>query len=273
MRRAGKILFTKAVATGNDFVIVDGRKLKIEGGLSKVARKLCDRKAGVGADGLLIIEKSKKADFRMRIFNPDGTEAEMCGNGSRCAALYAAAKGIGRARDMAIETIAGVLKAKVSGNTVKVRLTEPKEIKWNFCLMIDKCPYQLNFVNTGVPHVVHFVQDLGVIDVKNLGSHMRHSGEFAPEGTNADFVKVLGRHKIRIRTYERGVEDETLACGTGAVASAIIAAEAEKLVSPITVETRGGEKLKVYFELVEGNFKNVYLEGKARLVFDGNLQV
>ena len=206
----------------------------------------------------------------MRVFNPDGSEAEMCGNGSRCVALYAADKKIAQT-EMTIETVAGVLNAAVNGDMVRVRLTEPKDIKWNFCLMINKCPYRLNFVNTGVPHVIHFVEDLEKVDVKNLGSHMRNHGEFSPEGTNADFVKVLGKNNIKIRTYERGVEDETLACGTGAVASAIISAEAEKMQSPVTVETRSGEKLKVYFELIEGNFRNVYLEGAAKLVYEGEM--
>ena len=152
---------------------------------------------------------------------------------------------------------------------MKVKLPDPKEIKWNFCLMINKCPYHLNFVDTGVPHVVHFVDDLDKVDVKNIGSHIRGHSEFSPEGTNADFVKVVDKRNIKIRTYERGVEDETLACGTGAVASAIIAAESEKMVSPVTVETRGGEKLKVYFDMVDANFRNVYLEGKAKLVYEG----
>jgi diaminopimelate epimerase len=124
-----------------------------------------------------------------------------------------------------------------------------------------------------VPHVIHFVEDLDKVDVRNLGSHIRSHGEFSPEGANADFVKVIDKHAIAIRTYERGVEDETLACGTGAVASAIIAAEAEKMPSPITVETRGGEKLKVYFEMINSNFRNVYLEGRAQLVYRGVIEI
>lgn len=265
-----KIPFTKAVATGNDFIIVDNRACVIKGSPAELAKKVCDRKYSIGADGLLVLEASKKCDFRMRIFNPDGSEAEMCGNGSRCIALYAMAKKIAK-NEMTIDTIAGVLNASVKADTVRVRLTPPKDIKWNLCLMINKCPYKVNFIDTGVPHVVHFVEDLESIDVKNLGSHMRSHGEFSPEGTNANFVKVVDKHNIKIRTYERGVEDETLACGTGAVASAVIAAEAEKLASPITVETTGGERLKVYFEIIEGDFKNVYLEGKAKLVFEGTI--
>lgn len=262
------IKFTKAVATGNDFIIVDNRLSAVGYRLPELASRLCSRKYSIGADGLLVIEGSKRSDFKMRIFNPDGSEAEMCGNGSRCVALYAVSKKIARP-EMTIETIAGILNAAVKGDLVKVRLTEPKNIKWNFCLTIEKCPYKLSFIDTGVPHVVHFADELDKIDVKNLGSHIRNHGEFSPDGTNADFVKIIDKKNISIRTYERGVEDETLACGTGAVASAIIAAETEKMGSPITVETRSGERLKVYFDIVDGNFKNVYLEGKAKLVYEG----
>ncbi len=269
-----KIEFTKAVATGNDFIIVDN----MDGSIPKKARpefakRACDRKKSIGADGVLFIENSKNADFKMRIFNPDGSEAKMCGNGSRCAALFAAAKNIAKKEKMTIETLAGTLDASVKGDIVKVKLTDPKDIKWNFCLMINKCPYEVNFIDTGVPHVIHFTEDLEKIDVKNIGSHIRHHGEFSPEGTNADFVKVVNRHTIRVRTYERGVEDETLACGTGAVASAVISAEAEKMSSPVTVETQSGEKVKVYFELKDGNFRNVYLEGRAKLVYEGELKI
>lgn len=263
-----KIRFTKSVATGNDFIIVDNRSSVIRFPLPEFAGKICKRKWSIGADGLLVIEKSKKADFKMRIFNPDGSEAEMCGNGSRCVALYAAANRIAK-KDMAIETLAGTLAASVRGGVVKVKLPNPKDIKWNLCLMIHKCPYKVNFVNAGVPHVIYFTDDLHKVDVKDLGSHIRYHKEFSPEGANADFVKVVNKHNIKVRTYERGVEDETLACGTGAIASAIISAESEKMTSPITVETWGGEKLKVYFELIGGNFKNVYLEGRAKLVYEG----
>lgn len=262
------VRFQKAVATGNDFIIIDGRSRPAVSRPSEFAKKVCDRKRSVGADGLLVIERSNKADFKMRIFNPDGSEAEMCGNGSRCIALYAAAKKITK-HEMTIDTLAGILSASVKKDVVKVRLPDPKDIRWNLCLTINKCPYKLNFINIGVPHVIHFVEDLDNVDVKNLGSEIRYHKEFSPAGANADFVKVAGRDRIKIRTYERGVEDETLACGTGAVASAIIAAESEKSGSPITVETRGGEKLKVYFKLADGSFSNVYLEGKAKLVYEG----
>lgn len=267
------IRFTKAVATGNDFVVVDNRKKVLKNNLAKLAKELCDRKYGIGADGLLLLEESDSADFKMRIFNPDGSEAQMCGNGSRCIALYAFKKKIASS-SMDIETLAGIVGASVSGDNIKVKLTEPKDIQWNLCLMINECPYKVNFANTGVPHVIHFVKDIENISVKELGSSMRYHADFSPEGANVDFVRIVDRNKkkIQVRTYERGVEDETLACGTGAVASAIIAAEAEDISSPITVETRSGEMLKVHFEMVKGDFKNVYLEGKAQLVYEGEIQ-
>ncbi len=267
------IKFTKSVATGNDFIIIDNRTPWAEGRWPGIAKKLCDRRYGIGADGLLLVERSSSADFKMRIFNSDGSQAEMCGNGSRCVALYAHAKKIAPA-DMKIETVAGMLNANVQGQIIKVKLTDPKDIQWNLCLMIQECPYKVNFANTGVPHVIHFVDDLEAVEVKKLGPKMRYHEEFSPAGANVDFVKVTdkSKNKIAVRTYERGVEDETLACGTGAVASAIISAEAEKLVSPVTVETKSGEALKVYFEFQEGSFKNVYLEGKAKLVYEGEIE-
>ena len=190
-----QIKFSKGVATGNDFIIVDNRLLMLSR-LAELAKEICAEKRSVGADGLLVVEPSEKANFKMRIFNPDGSEAEMCGNGSRCVALYAVAKKIAGG-EMTIETLAGVINATVRGDIVKVKLPDPTEIKWNFCLTIHKCPYKVNFVNTGVPHVVHFVENLDRIDVKDLGSHLRSHKEFSPEGTNADFVKVVGKKSIR----------------------------------------------------------------------------
>lgn len=275
MEKAVKMIkFMKAIATGNDFIIIDNRGLVLKNNIDQLAKRLCDRIYGIGADGLLLVEKSKQADFKMRIFNPDGSEAETCGNGLRCIALYAKDKRIALA-DMRIETRAGVIKASIKDGEVKVRLTDPKDIQWNLCVMIQGCPYKVSLANTGVPHVIHFVDDIENIDVKEIGAEMRYHSEFSPAGANVDFVKIInqGKNKIKVRTYERGVEDETLACGTGAVASAIISAEAEKLTSPVTVETRSKELLKVYFELIEGNFMNVYLEGKAQLVYEGTIKI
>jgi diaminopimelate epimerase len=150
-------------------------------------------------------------------------------------------------------------------------MTDPKDIKWNFCLLIGDCPYNISFADTGVPHVVHFAKDIDTLDVKRLGESIRYHKEFSPVGANVNFVQVIDSHTIKVRTYERGVEDETLACGTGVVASAIIAAESEKLSSPISVKTRSGETLKVYFKSEGGTFANVFLEGRAKLVFTGKI--
>jgi diaminopimelate epimerase len=264
-----KINFTKAVATGNDFVVIDNRKGSIKG-LAKLAVALCNRKYGVGADGLLVVERSKKADFRMRIFNSDGSEAEMCGNGSRCIALYARTNRIAPS-NMTIETMAGILSAVVKGDDVKVKLTNPKDLALGVCINIGHSPYELCFVNTGVPHAIHFVDDIKDVDVKGLGESIRYHDAFAPRGTNADFVQIVDKKNIKVRTYERGVEDETLACGTGSVASALISSEIANMSSPVTVETASGEKLKVHFDRKDGNFRDVCLEGRAKLVFDGRI--
>ena len=204
------------VASGNDFVVIERSQNPAINNPRILARSICDRKFGVGADGLLLLEKSKIADVRMRIFNPDGSEAKMCGNGARCSVLY-----IGR-RNTELETKAGIIQSQLKGNSVKIKLTEPKDLKLNLPIKVNNRTLQVNFINTGVPHTVIFVADLDKIDVINLGRQIRFHKRFAPQGTNVDFVEALSNKSIKIRTYERGVEDETLACGTGVVASALI---------------------------------------------------
>lgn len=267
--RKRKFDFTKMVASGNDFIIFDNRRSDLKTG-SEIAIALCARTTGVGADGLIFIEKSKKADFKMRIFNPDGSEAEMCGNGIRCAALY---KGRKNAR---IETLAGYLNAEIQNDGIKVKMTEPKSLQLNVNLDIDGRVYQVNYVNTGVPHAVHFVENLDAANVRMLGRLIRYHRQFEPEGTNVDFQKIIEPGAIEIRTYERGVEAETLACGTGSVASALI--YHHKFVETegthmVNVHTKGDEILKVYFDYNNGNFENVWLKGKARIVYKGECYV
>jgi len=265
------IKFTKMVASGNDFVVaeVKGQRSKVKS-LTDLARKSCDRKYGVGADGLLILEKSKIADVKMRIFNADGSEAEMCGNGARCVALFEA-KGKRQKEKAKIETKAGIIESQVKADNVKIKLTAPKDIRLNMPIKLNNRTLRLNFINTGVPHAVIFVEGLDKIDVANLGNQIRYHSRFAPRGTNVDFVEMLSNNSIKIRTYERGVEDETLACGTGAVASALITDYRLPITDyrNINVHTQGGEILKVYFERIEDKFKNVWLEGKARIVYSG----
>jgi len=219
----------------------------------------------VGADGLLILEKSKLADVKMRIFNADGSEAQMCGNGARCVALYT-----GKSK-IKIETKAGIIESQVNKDSAKVKLTDPKDLKLDIPLTINYRTLRVNFINTGVPHTVIFVEGLDRIDVFNLGRQIRYHKRFAPAGTNVDFIEVIDKDSIKIRTYERGVEDETLACGTGAVAAAVITGIRYQVsgIRYFNVCTRSREMLKVYFERKNNRFKNVWLEGKVKIVYKG----
>ena len=268
------INFTKMVASGNDFIVAEVRSQKSEvRSLSILAKKFCDRKFGIGADGLLFLEKSKIADIRMRVFNVDGSEAEMCGNGARCVALYSAREQRTDYRvqkKVKIETKAGIIESQVSGENVRIKLTDPKDIKLNIPIRINNRSLKVNFINTGVPHTVIFVEGLDKIDVVTLGRQIRYHKAFAPRGTNVDFAEVLSNNYIKVRTYERGVEDETLACGTGAVASALLTTYNLQLTTKkINVHPKSGEILKVYFDRQDGNFKNVWLEGKVKIVYTG----
>ncbi len=284
-----KITFVKTVASGNDFVIVENLQ-KDSYNLPGLAREICNRKFGIGADGLLILKKSKKADIRMRIFNADGSEAQMCGNGARCTALYM------NKRNVKIETGAGMIESIVNGDNVRIKLTEPKNLKVDMPIKINDRTLHINFIDTGVPHTVIFVKDIDKIDVFGIGKRIRCHKRFKPRGTNVDFVEILNDNSIKIRTYERGVEDETLACGTGAVAAALVAnskwsrmqlfkevtlrdPEAKQKQSlhsgqitsyeKINVYTKTGELLKVCFEKMYNKFTNVWLEGKAKIVYKG----
>ncbi len=254
----------KMSATGNDFVVLDFRRstLMNKSKLSKLAVSLCDKKLGVGADGLLVIEPSRKADFKMRIFNKDGSEAEMCGNGLRCVALF----GHGRKKNIKIEAKAGLYGATITGkNRVKIKMEEPKRIKRDLPIKLNKRTIKVNYIDTGVPHAVVFVQGLDKIDIESIGKDIRYHRRFRPRGTNVDFVEIIDDKNIKMRTYERGVEGETLACGTGAVASAIISANSPIENNKIKVHTKGGI-LRIYFKNINGKIKDVYLEGEVKHV-------
>lgn len=261
------INFVKMQATGNDFVIINGTGHKP----SELAKRLCDRRFGIGADGLLLMEKSKKSDFKMRIFNPDGSEPEMCGNGLRCIAVFAHKNKIAPAK-MSVETKAGILKAEVKGKRVKINMMPPSSIKLGLDVSINGKNYQVHYVDTGVPHSVYYVDELDNTDVYNLGRKIRYHGLFKPKGANVNFVKSSGKNSIKIRTYERGVEGETLACGTGAVASAVISSLIASMKSPVNVYTKGG-MLKIYFRERNHEFDNVFLEGEADMVFEGKIKI
>ncbi|MBI5554590.1 MAG: diaminopimelate epimerase [Elusimicrobia bacterium] len=266
-----KFRFAKMSGAGNDFVVIDNRQKVLPLAAAALAVKLCQPKTGIGADGLMLLEKSAKADFKMRIFNPDGSEAEMCGNGARCVACFAYRKKIAPAK-MVFETLAGLISAQVKGTEVKLHMIDPQGLIDNLKINLGGKSRALFFVNTGVPQAIMFVKDIGQVPVFEWGRIIRRHRLFQPAGTNVNFVSKIGQHTIAIRTYERGVENETLACGTGSVAAALIGAAAGKVSSPVRVRTRGGEVLKVYFDYRGGKFSEVYLEGEVRIVFVGEVK-
>ena len=267
------IPFEKMNGTGNDFVVIDNRKQLIP--LDKqpdFVKMVCRRMFSVGADGLILIENSDKADFSWNFYNADGSVAEMCGNGSRCAARFAYRHNI-CGREMRFETIAGIIEAEVGEqeDNVRVKMVEPFDFRLDLSLRLDDVEYPVTFVNTGVPHAVIFMDDQEA-PVKKWGRKVRFHEIFEPDGTNANFVTVLDEKTIKVRTYERGVEDETMACGTGAVAAAIYAAMHKGMESPVEVVTSGGHSLTIHFNLLDGPLvESVYLEGPTRIIYSGNL--
>ncbi len=318
-----QVPFTKMVGTGNDFLVIDARTPRLRplrGRWRAMSRTLCDRQRGVGADGLLVLERSRRATVRMRVFNPDGSEAEMCGNGARCVALYEAtsprtklpiAGGLARRNvslrrtvlapdcevqcgvgasdqrpatqqngSVTIETGAGVLSAQTHRGRVALRMTDPSEILLDGSLTIGGRRLAYGFVNTGVPHVVIATTSLERVDVMRLGRAIRSHRQFAPRGTNVNFIHAHARRpwSLQVRTYERGVEGETLACGTGITASAIVHAlhrGARSRRCQVEVTPRSGDRLTVSFDVRQAGSRlrvtQVVLEGPATRVFNGTV--
>lgn len=257
--------------SGNDFIVVDNRKHVVEEkNLPGFIAAVCRRKMSVGADGFILIEDSDTVDFRWRFFNSDGSIGEMCGNGARCAARFAYETGIA-GENMAFETLAGIISAVIIKDRVKIRMTDPSGVLTDQSLETDGRQVTFSSVNTGVPHVVIAVEDVDKADVVRLGRLIRWHSAFKPEGTNVDFVSSREPGIYAIRTYERGVEDETLACGTGAVACALIMAVKSGAASPVSIITRSNCCLTVYFKEKNGNFHDVFLEGDARIISRGEL--
>jgi len=251
--------FEKYHGTGNDFIVIDNRFEEVVE-KEAFAIKFCDRHFGVGADGVIFLEKSDVAHFKMDFLNPDGSRS-FCGNGSRCAVMYVAAA-TGQAGACTFEAIDGVHAGFLENETVSI------EMKSTGLPELTENGWQLN---TGSPHLVIFVDDTDGVDVKNRGAFFRYLPDFEPGGTNVNFVR-LTTSGIQMRTYERGVEDETLSCGTGVTAAALCAAMAIGLSSPIEVTTEGG-KLSVRFERNEIGFDRVQLSGPAQLVFKGTVEI
>ena len=266
-----KIPFMKMSGSGNDFILIDHRRpFFSKAQMQELARKVCRRRISVGADGLIFIESSERADFKWQFFNADGSEAEMCGNGGRCAARFAYLKGI-TVPSLTFETVAGILSAEVEGMRVKLELTNPHSLKLDEPLAVEGKSLTVSSLNTGVPHAVLFVEDVEGWNVVRTGRIIRNHPHFAPSGTNVNFVRVEKGSHLIVRTYERGVEDETLACGTGVVASSLISAFKEFVTSPVSVKTQGGEVLKVYFEIEGKEVKKVYYEGDVHIIYEAEM--
>ncbi len=266
--------FAKMSGTGNDFIVIDHRRPLVSVDQQPdFVRGVCRRMFSVGADGVIFIENSDSADFSWRFYNADGSVPEMCGNGARCAARFAFARGIAE-KKMSFETLAGIIHAEVLNDDgdVSLLMTEPFDYRSGLEAKLDGKNVEISFMNSGVPHAVIFMDEDMDIPVKEWGNTIRFHDLFAPAGANVNFVQALADGGIRSRTYERGVEDETRACGTGAVASAILAAGKGLVKSPVTVTTSGGEKLTIVFNLKDdGTAEQVYLQGPARIIYIGQL--
>ena len=268
-----KIPFTKMNGSGNDFIVIDNRTEFLNNDYKRgFVQRVCTPKTSIGADGVIFIENSETSDFRWDFYNSDGSSAEMCGNGCRCTALYAHEYQI-TGRKMNFETIAGVISAEVNENSIKVRMITPKDFRQDIDLFLDKNKIKVDYLNTGVPHAIIFCTNLESQDLQNIGSKVRYHSKFTPEGTNVDLIQITDRQNLKIRTYERGIEGETLACGTGAVASAILAERKGLVDPPVEVKTMSGDILKVHFDIIQstGSFGEVFLEGPAKTTFEGTI--
>lgn len=254
-----QITFYKYQGTGNDFVMIDNRDLIFPKGSPELVATICDRKFGVGADGLILLEHDDTLDFKMVYFNSDGNESSMCGNGGRCLVAFAQFLGIIE-KDCSFNAIDGKHTATITDGIVSLQMVDVLEIKTK--------PNSF-FLDTGSPHHVQFVENLDEFDVKKEGAKLRY-GVYGQKGSNINFVKQKTPNSFAVRTYERGVEDETLSCGTGVTAVAIAMHKSGKTnETQVTIETEGGE-LSVHFD-PNGGYTNIHLVGPAKQVFKGEI--
>lgn len=253
------IQFHKYQGTGNDFVMIDDRAGAFPMENKKLISFLCDRKMGIGADGVILIQNHPDLDFRMVYFNPDGSQS-LCGNGSRCAIAFAKSLGV-IGNQTTFETTDGVHDAFIDCEIVHFHLHDVSNTTKH------TTGY---FINTGSPHHVELVDSVSETDIIGIGSEIRYSAQYAPAGTNVNFLETAGDH-IKVRTYERGVENETLSCGTGVTACALAASDLN-YTSPVSVQTLGG-KLIVSFEKSQAGFSKIYLAGPAQKVYEGTISV
>lgn len=265
-----EIPFWKMHGAGNDFILVDDRSLSFPVSDRTWIASAAQRRTGIGCEGVILIQPSPNAHFRMRFFNPDGGETDMCGNGARCVARLAHDLGVAPSR-MKFETGAGMIEADVVQDQVRLGMTVPADWRLNRVLDLPGGSRPYHFVNSGVPHAVMEADDLESLDVAGIGRAVRYHRDFAPKGTNANFIKVTGPQTLRIRTYERGVEAETLACGTGMVAACLIAGRIGRVKPPVRITCASGDTLEVNYRLTADGADHVTLLGPAAYVFSGTI--
>ncbi|MEN8185610.1 MAG: diaminopimelate epimerase [Bacteroidota bacterium] len=258
-----KIDFCKYQGTGNDFIIIDNRKENFPKSNTELVQNLCHRKFGIGADGFMLLENSEEYDFKMVYFNADGEEGTMCGNGGRCLVAFAKKLGIFDQKTT-FEAIDGIHHAKIEENVVSLQMLDVNELK----------EYKDHiFLDTGSPHHVEFHEDISKLDVFKKGKEIRYGSPYFEAGTNVNFVQQVSPNTFKVRTYERGVENETLSCGTGVTAVAIASFFLNKTANElIKLKTLGGD-LEVSFDKVNDNFENVILKGPATFVFSGTIGI
>lgn len=263
--------FWKMHGARNDFILFDDRDKSFPAGDHTFLAHIADRHAGIGAEGIILIQADKTSGFCMRFFNPDGGEAELCGNGARCAARLAHELGL-CGKQMTIATAAGEISARIEHGGVKIFMPDPHEWRLDASLDLNGSALSYSYVNTGVPHVVLRTGDVGSVDVRQTGEAIRRHRQFAPEGANVNFMQITSGGGLRVRTYERGVEGETPACGTGATACGLIAAKNNWVKLPVLVRVSGGDTLLVDGELTHDGARNVTLTGPAEHVFEGTVE-
>ncbi len=279
MHEREKISFTKMSGAGNDFVVIDNRSGIIKNNV-EFAKTICDRKWGIGADGVLLIEKSNNVAFTMRYFNADGSYGGMCGNGGRCISRFAFDHHITNLSSFSFEALDHIYTARIDENGVLLTMKDPTDIMLRQKLIFEKREILYHYLNTGSPHCVIFLHEnahaftskLSDIDIDRIGRIIRNDRAFDQmEGTNVNFVYINSKTSITIRTYERGVEAETLACGTGSIASAVAAYLIGKTSSSCLVQTKSGEELEVNFQNKNNKIDNVTLFGSAHVMFEGTI--
>lgn len=267
--------FTKMHGAGNDFIMIDDRKLQVPWEDYQLMAAIATRRTGIGCEGIIFIQPSDRADFRMRFLNPDGAEVELCGNGARCVAAFANELGIAR-KSMTMETCAGLVDAQMEDDgRVKIWMPDPSHRSYEVEIEISQGKFRGHAVSIGCPHFVVPVpaSELEALDVANIGAAIRQHSHFLPEGVNVDFVSYIRPNRIRMRTFERGVEAESGACGTGAVAAAVVGVEAEGITLPVRVSTSSGFELEVDGDWRSHKCTGMTLVGPTRKVYEGYIDL